>query len=150
MQYFDSNAQNYYSFNNSKTVGNSKTSIRILAIDDDPDILSLLTLQMKQVGWVVQTALNGQIGLELFCQHDFDLIITDAMMPQMSGYEVITAVRSNPKGAQIPIIMLSAITNEEEVARALREGVDAYFGKPYNRKLLQSQILELLDRAHSL
>jgi DNA-binding response OmpR family regulator len=149
MQYFDSNSQYYYGSNNSKTVGNLQTTIKILAIDDDQDILSLLSLQMKQVGWCVQTALNGQIGLELFCQDEFDLIITDAMMPQMSGYEVITAIRNNPKGANIPIIMLSAITNEEEIARAMGQGVDAYFGKPYNKKLLQNQILELLDRAHS-
>jgi DNA-binding response OmpR family regulator len=119
---------------------------RILIVDDDTDILTLLKFQLRYTGWTISTATDGAEALDLFLSTPFDLVLTDAMMPGMSGYDLARLVRTSEKGCSTPIIMLSAILDTpDQVELAKDSGVDVYMTKPHDRKKLQEQINALLE-----
>jgi DNA-binding response OmpR family regulator len=119
---------------------------QILIVDDDVDILSLLKIQLRNNDWKIFTATDADMALELFVKQDIDLVITDAMMPGKSGYELVREIRASDSGKMIPIIMLSAVLDmEEQSSLAVNCGVDVFMTKPHERKNLQEQIKRLLD-----
>ncbi|MEI7554773.1 response regulator [Candidatus Chlorohelix sp.] len=119
---------------------------RILIVDDDTDILTLLRFQLRCTGWSISTATDGAEALDLFLSAPFDLVLTDAMMPGMSGYDLARFVRTSEKGCSTPIIMLSAILDTpDQLELAKDSGVDVYITKPHDRKQLQAQINILLE-----
>ncbi len=117
---------------------------QILLVDDDPDILLLLSIQLKQAGYGVVTATNGSSALALFKSQSFDLILTDAMMPDMSGQALVADIRALEQDGHLPIIMLSAIQAQVMEPSAASAGVDIYISKPYNRAELLATISRLL------
>ncbi len=117
---------------------------QILLVDDDPDILLLLSIQLKQAGYAVVTATDGTSALALFKSQPFDLILTDAMMPDMSGQDLVAGVRAIEQDGHLPVIMLSAIQAQVMKPIAASAGVDLYISKPYNRVELLAAIAGLL------
>lgn len=103
----------------------------ILLVDDDDDIRALLGYQLKRAGYTVATVSNGCSALKALQIQCFDLLITDALMPEMSGYELAQAVRATGEGSQLPIMMLTALDTEHEASMLSHSGVDHFENKPY-------------------
>jgi DNA-binding response OmpR family regulator len=105
---------------------------RILVADDDPIILRLLEVNLGLEGFAVETALRGEDAVARARETHPDLIILDVMMPGMTGHDVAGQLKGDPTTADIPIVFLSARTQEEDRARGRALGVAAYITKPFD------------------
>jgi DNA-binding response OmpR family regulator len=105
---------------------------RILVADDDPIILRLLEVNLGLEGFAVETALRGEDAVVRARETHPDLIILDVMMPGMTGHDVAGQLKGDPATADIPIVFLSARTQEEDRARGRELGVAAYITKPFD------------------
>lgn len=108
------------------------SSRRVLVVDDDPRLLHIVQMYLGIEGYEVRTASNGEEGL-----HDVevarpDLIILDIMMPGMDGLEACRRIRSNPATAEIPVLMFSALSGDDDVERARLAGANHLITKPFN------------------
>jgi DNA-binding response OmpR family regulator len=117
---------------------------RILIADDEPNIVVSLEFLMKQKGYDVRVATNGEDALQAVGEFGPELILLDVMMPRLSGYDVCQKVRENPAWAGIRIIMLSAKGRDVEVNKGMAVGADAYVTKPFSTKDLLAQVARLL------
>lgn len=119
---------------------------RILAVDDDQDLRFLINMRLSKAGYAVTTASSGQEALAIFNQQPFDMLITDAMMQNMSGYELVRQIRASDKGAALPVIMLTALKSETDALQAFRDGVDDFVTKSHSQQMLLAKISSLLKR----
>lgn len=122
----------------------SRTSPRILVVDDEDDILALLQYNLGQAGFETSVARDGFEALEKARAEEPDLIILDVMMPGMNGLEACRRIRQDAHLRNIPILMLTARTEEEDQVRGLDVGADIYLGKPVSVPVLVSQTKALL------
>lgn len=117
----------------------------ILVVDDNLDLRTYVsTILTQQGGYRVHTARNGMEGLHLAQSILPDLIVTDLMMPQMSGLEMIWLIRNDEKLKGIPIVLLTAKTDEETRIIGTERGADAYLAKPFNNRELLAEVRNLL------
>ncbi len=123
------------------------TSEKILLIDDDETLLTLLAEHIQMVGYSPLTAKSGQTGLELAIQEDPDLIVLDVMMPGMDGWQVCEQLR---KTTSTPIIMLTAKSEEVDKLRGFHLGVDDYVTKPFSFAELVARVNAVLTRSRQL
>ncbi len=119
---------------------------RILIIEDDPVSQKLHQKVIEAAGHQVAMAEDGLQGLMLAKEQDFDLVISDVMMPNMNGYETCQRLRENPKTAQIPILLLTALNNLESKIKGFEAGADDYLSKPYEPDELVARVNVLLRR----
>lgn len=119
---------------------------KILVIDDDPKLASLLVEYLGGRGLLVEQASNGQEGLEKRKSGSFDLVILDVMMPGMDGFETLKELR---KESGIPVIMLTARTEDFDRIVGLELGADDYINKPFNPRELLARIHAILRRVQS-
>ncbi len=117
---------------------------KILIADDEPNIVVSLEFLMKQRGYVVRIANNGEDALNAIGEFAPDLILLDVMMPRMSGYDLCQKVRENPAWQGIKIIMLSAKGRDIEVTKGMAVGADAYVTKPFSTKDLIAKVRDML------
>jgi adenylate cyclase len=123
----------------------SSSSPTILVVDDNPDLRAYVSkILHSEGGYQVQTAHNGIEGLRLAQIHAPDLIVTDLMMPQVSGLEMICSIRKQENLKGIPIILLTAKTDEETRISGTEGGADAYLAKPFNNRELLAEVRNLL------
>lgn len=120
---------------------------RILLVEDDPAIVTLLDYNLDAAGYEVITATSGEEGELLLSEQLFDLIILDWMLPEMSGIELCKRLRRAGKGAAIPILMLTARGEETDRVRGLATGADDYVVKPFSVPELMARVGALLRRA---
>ena len=119
----------------------------ILIADDEPNQLELMSFNLSNAGYSIIKATNGKEAIELIENHSPDLIILDWMMPKMSGIDVCRTLRSRPETKQIPIIILSARSEDSDKSLGLDTGADDYISKPFSPKELISRVKALLRRA---
>ncbi len=112
----------------------------ILVIEDDPDIRELIGYNLKREGFEVILCNNGQDGLDAALQNDVDLIILDLMMPKLNGIEVCKRLREIPEKRTIPVIMLTAKSEETDIVFGLGVGADDYMTKPFGLKELIARV----------
>jgi len=105
-------------------------SKKILVIEDDPGSLRLIEYTLEQEGYQVLTAPNGLEGLRKALKENPDLVVLDVMLPGIDGFEICHRLRVEPQTAQLPILMLSAKSQEVDKATGLKEGADYYLTKP--------------------
>jgi DNA-binding response OmpR family regulator len=117
---------------------------RILIVDDEPDLLEILSIIFKAYGYETRTATDGQAGLEAAKAEKPDLIIMDVMMPRMNGYEACRAMREVPGLADVPVIMLSAKSQQADKLGGIDSGADAYLAKPFDNLQVLAKVRELL------
>lgn len=122
-------------------------AVKILIAEDESIVLSALKFRLSKEGYEVFTASDGEKALELFNTQDPDLIVTDIMMPLVSGLELITHVRTQSKRL-IPIVVISAVDIEDTVLEAFELGADDFITKPLspNELLVRIKRLILLGR----
>ncbi len=119
---------------------------KILVVEDDRSIQSLISYKLKNSGFEVFIAGNGAEGLELLKQTPVDLILADLMMPVMSGKEFLVAVKKDDKTKDIPVVILTAKTLENEVIEGLSLGADDYIKKPFSPAELVARVRNVLSR----
>ena len=119
---------------------------RILIIEDDLISQKLHRKVIESAGYKVTMAADGLEGLMHAKEQDFDLVISDVMMPNMDGYETCQRLRENPKTAQIPILLLTALDNLESKIKGFEAGADDYLSKPYEPDELIARVSVLLRR----
>ncbi len=120
----------------------------ILIIEDDASIRRLLEYDLSNLGYQVTTSSTGKEGLEIALKNDFDLIVIDWMLPEMSGIEVTQAYRSHEKTAII--MMVTAKDAEEDLLDAFEAGVDDYMSKPFSPRELGARIKAHLRRVQDI
>ncbi len=124
----------------------SNTVKKILIADDEPDILEIIQYNLKNEGYEVATAKNGNDALDLAKRFDPDLIILDIMMPGKTGIEVCNLLRMQPAFNDTLIIFLTALSDEGTEIKGLETGADDYLTKPVSPKVLVSKVNALFRR----
>lgn len=120
------------------------TARKVLVVDDLLDMRQLISEALRGVGLNVQTAANGELGLEKARTWHPDLILTDWMMPVMTGPEFIRAIRGDEELASTPTVLLTAKSDDESKLLGAQMGADAFLGKPFNEEELTSVVKNLL------
>lgn len=123
-----------------------KSQLTVLVIDDDIGTLTLIEIPLKRYGFEVLKATSGKTGLELFYAHRPDVIICDIMMPEVSGYDVLSTLRSDQSAAAVPFIFLSAKGQYADLRLGRELGADDYIVKPILYKDLIKAIEIALQR----
>ncbi|GAA1694641.1 hypothetical protein GCM10009792_13370 [Microcella alkalica] len=118
---------------------------RILIVEDEPDVLLLLENRVRGAGHDVQSASDGERGLELALAAEPDLIILDWMMPKLDGIEVLERLRADEVGGGIKVLMLTARSQQNDVDRAFAAGANDYIVKPFSSRELVERIATLLE-----
>jgi DNA-binding response OmpR family regulator len=118
--------------------------VKILLVDDDPDLLAVTGFALQQAGFLVVKAADGLAAIEAFEREQPHLAVLDINMPRMSGFELAEKLRER---SRIPLIMLTARSEEADVVRALALGADDYLSKPFSPKILIARVKALLRRA---
>jgi DNA-binding response OmpR family regulator len=120
----------------------------ILIVDDEPSIVVPIQFLMKQQGYNVLVAENGEDALDVIYKYKPDLILLDIMLPRIDGYEVCEIVRLDPEYRDIKIIFLTAKGREVEIAKGLALGANAYITKPFSNTELITKVKELLNNTN--
>lgn len=123
-------------------------NVRLLLAEDEAMLAKLLTFQLEKEGYEVQWCTDGRMVKSYLKDHIPDLIITDIMMPYFSGMELIAHVR-NEMNASIPIIIISAAGNEENVLRAFELGANDFVSKPFSPSELLMRVSKELNKTYT-
>ena len=118
----------------------------VLVADDDPDILSLVTLRLERSGYDVVSAGDGEQALETARTQTPDLALLDVMMPKLDGYEVTARLRQEEATRHLPVILLTARVQESDIARGVEAGADDYVKKPFSTHELRDRVQAVLGR----
>ena len=116
---------------------------QVLVVDDNRQNLELLAAYLEDLDVTVVPAADGLEALRRVAEHPPDLILLDVMMPRMSGFEVCKKLKADPKTADIPVVMVTALNELGNIERGVESGTDDFLSKPVNK-------LELLTRVKSL
>jgi two-component system alkaline phosphatase synthesis response regulator PhoP len=119
---------------------------KILIVEDEKDIQDLLQHYLKREGYEVQAAGDGDLGLRKIAKEGFDLIILDLMLPQVDGMEICRVLRSQPRTANLPIIMLTAKAEETDRIIGLEMGADDYITKPFSPREVVARVKAIFRR----
>lgn len=116
---------------------------KVLVVDDDEEVISFVEMTLKEAGYEVYVARNGQQGLDLARSARPDLLLLDLAMPVMHGYEVCQAIRSDPSFNDMKIVVTSGKSYPVDIKNAKDAGADHYMVKPYGL----DQLLDMVSRA---
>ncbi len=117
---------------------------KALIVEDHPDTVEFLTLQLERLGFTVISASNGKEGVEKAIKEKPNLILMDIMMPVMDGREATRRIRSNPETKEIPVLAATAITEKSQLRECIEAGCNDYIVKPFAPNELISRIEKLL------
>ena len=120
--------------------------MKVLLVEDDADLLDLLTYALRREGYEVLSAMDGQQALKRWEDEAPDIVLLDANLPKTDGYEVCRRIRHE---GPTPIIMLTARDDEEDVLRGFRLGADDYVSKPFSARQLTARMKAVLRRAQA-
>jgi DNA-binding response OmpR family regulator len=117
---------------------------KVLVIEDDPALMFGLRENLEMEGYVVLTAVDGELGLDLARRERPDLIVLDIMLPSLNGFQICQELREDE--FDMPIMMLTALGQEEDVVKGLNLGADDYLTKPFSIKVLLARVRNFLRR----
>ena len=123
---------------------------RILVAEDSPTQAARLIFALEERGFEVTSAHDGEGALELFASDDFDVVISDVMMPGMSGYDLCRAIKSNRTKPPVPVVLLTSLSEPMDVINGLECGADNFIRKPYETDDLVGRVDRILANAWKL
>jgi phosphate regulon transcriptional regulator PhoB len=123
------------------------TPKHILVVDDEADIVELVSYNLKKEGFSVDSALNGETALGKIRKSKYDLVVLDLMLPGIQGMELCRILRNDPKTETLPIIMLTAKGEEVDRIVGLEMGADDYIAKPFSPRELVARVKAVLRRS---
>jgi CheY-like chemotaxis protein len=116
---------------------------RILIVDDEPANVKLLSNMLISLGYDSESVFDGQAALQSL-HKDIDLILSDIMMPQIDGYELCRRIRNNPDYCDVPVILVTILSDREDRIRAVQAGANDFISKPVDKLELQVRVASLL------
>jgi DNA-binding response OmpR family regulator len=119
---------------------------KILVVDDDADIRDLVATKLESSGYEVETAGDGVTGLELAANNGYSLVISDIMMPGMSGVDMVRMMRSADPPISVPVILLTAKNQERDIESGFAAGIADYVVKPFSPRELAARVAGILAR----
>ena len=120
-------------------------SERILVIDDDPDIVQFVKMNLELEGYEVESATGGAEALKILSEEDFDLVLLDVMMPEIDGFTVCRRIKEEPRTKEIPVIFLTAKGGGEALAEGFESGAIMYINKPFTANKLLTIVTTMLE-----
>ncbi|NOT25350.1 MAG: response regulator transcription factor [Acidobacteria bacterium] len=120
--------------------------MHILIAEDDHDIAELISHYLTKAGWSVHVAPTGDKALAYVRNHEVDVVILDLMLPGMSGFDVCQALRSERATANLPVLMVTARTEEHDRVKGLELGADDYISKPFSPNELVARVRAVVRR----
>jgi DNA-binding response OmpR family regulator len=118
----------------------------VLAADDDEDILELVAFRLERSGYTVLRATDGEEALRLALEAKPDLAVLDVMMPKLDGYELTRRLRAEDATSRMPIILLTARSQDADVQAGFDAGADDYLRKPFSPQELRARVQAILGR----
>jgi DNA-binding response OmpR family regulator len=133
---------------NSRAYANGrKTSVaRILIVEDEANIVSLISIRLERLGHSISSADNGVAALDQAREIRPDLILLDVMLPMLNGFQVLQRLKADPATAAIPVLMLTARGHERDIVAGLEGGADDYLIKPFSFPELIARVSTALAR----
>ena len=122
---------------------------RIAVVEDERDMAELIAMRLQRDGYAVEKIHDGLEAAEQLRAKPPDLILLDIMLPGMSGIDLVTELRNDPRTAEIPVIMLTAKSEDSDIIVGLKLGADDYVTKPFSMSVLLARIDSLLRRSHA-
>lgn len=120
----------------------------ILVVDDNHQNLELLQAYLEDIVCTTVPAYNGIEALDIIASQPPDLVLLDIMMPKMSGFEVCRRIKNDPRTTDIPVIMVTALTEFGDIERAIDSGTDDFVSKPVNKLELLTRVRTMLRLKH--
>lgn len=120
--------------------------MKILVAEDSSTVRRLVAARLRADGYQVVEAADGEQALSFARDEQPDLLVLDKVMPKFDGFEVVRALKEDPRTAEIPIVMLTERTSEDDVLGGLRLGVEEYMPKPFSPHELSARVQRLLTR----
>lgn len=117
--------------------------------DDDPDVLSLLALNLESEGYRVETATDGEQAWTVALQAVPEVVVLDVMMPERDGFDVLASLKEHPRTKDIPVVLLSAKAADTDVWQGWKAGADYYITKPFDMDELMRFLGRLCERPRS-
>ena len=119
----------------------------VLVVEDEAALATMLRYNLEKQGFLVQEAVDGPEALTLIAEQSPDIVLLDWMLPVMSGIEVCRQIRRSPATRELPVIMVTARTEDQDAVRALNTGADDYITKPFSLDALLARMRALLRRS---
>jgi phosphate regulon transcriptional regulator PhoB len=123
---------------------------KVLVVDDEPDIVELVTYNLRKEGYNVTSAADGEEALNKIRKDNFDCLVLDLMMPGIQGVELCRILRNDPKTRKLPIIMLTAKGEEVDRVLGLEMGADDYLPKPFSPRELMARVRAIMRRTSDI
>lgn len=118
---------------------------KILIAEDSPTQALQLQMMLEEAGHTVLHAINGKVAIDLINANDpLDLVISDIVMPEMDGYELCSKIKQNPSTSEVPVILLTQLSNPDDVIKGLQAGADNFISKPYSEEFLFARIHDIM------
>ena len=105
---------------------------KLIIVEDDPFLLSILAERLKEAGFDIETAIDGEDGLDKIKKNNFDLVLLDMVLPKMDGFKILEELRNSNEAGETPIIVLSNLYDKNNIDKAILLGVKEYIVKAYN------------------
>ncbi len=121
--------------------------MKILVVEDDKDISTLITFHMKANGFEVDTAFTGLEAVHKLSGGGYSLALLDILLPELSGIDVLRYIRTESRTPELPVIVASALSEEAEIITALESGADDYIIKPFSPKILVARVRSVIRRS---
>ena len=128
-------------------MSDTKTPPRVLVVEDEPEIAALIAYQLTRAGYRVETALHGAAALDALHRDLPDLLVLDRMLPEISGDDVLRALRTDPATASVPVLIVTAKRDRADRIQGLELGADDYLTKPFSPRELVLRVDAILRRA---
>jgi CheY-like chemotaxis protein len=119
----------------------------VVLAEDDPDIQLVARLSLKRAGFTVTVVSNGREALDAIRRQPPDVVLLDWMMPEIDGLETCRRLKANPETAAIPVVFLTAKSQEAEIERGLSLGASGYVTKPFDALTLGRQVRQIVENA---
>jgi len=121
----------------------------LLVVDDNEGNRDVLSRRLARQGYSVASAVNGQNALDMLNEGSFDVVLLDIMMPELDGYEVLKRIKADDRLRHIPVIMISAFSELDSVARCIDMGAEDYLPKPFNPTILRARVGACFEKKRS-
>lgn len=118
---------------------------RVLVVDDDPMVTRLVRINLELEDFEVEEAWDGKSAMKILREQHPELLVLDIMMPQMDGWEILREVREDPELKDLPVILLTAKVQDQDMAMGWKLGADGYITKPFNPVNLADSLREVIS-----
>ena len=123
------------------------TQMKFLIVDDFSTMRRVMRALLKEIGFErVEAAEDGGVALGMLRKSRFDFIITDILMPNMNGFELLIAIKADENLRHLPVLMVTAEARKEDIVRSMQGGAAGYIVKPFTRATLEERIRKILEK----